>query len=195
MKLRKVLSLLFVPLILLAACANFGSEIVLTPVNEDVALSERVRFDDFGYSMAYPQDWTAETRAPLTFIGQLPEDVEKAFSEERPRYAGYVISFDHRPISALVDLGLPAAPTLQDLFTLNQEIFGWAEDSEVIETELFGVPALAIRVRETDYWTQTFMGFSGGDVFLLSFGSPTQEALDTFQPVRDRMLDSIEPTE
>ena len=58
------------------------------------------------------------------------------------------------------------------------------------EMTLFGEPA--IRVTREGQSGTAIMGFNGDNVYLLTFSAPTEEAWETFQPIFESMLASVE---
>lgn len=158
-------------------------------------LSENYEFDGFGFSMAIPAGWHADTRREVTFINELESDHATAFREEPPPREGYQIALDHRDAAFMATIGLGEDPTLQDLFELNKEFFDWQEPIEVSETEAFGAPALAAKAFDGEDWGYSLMGFANDEAFLLSLGAPSEEALDAFLPTFEQIVSSIAPAE
>ena len=67
----------------------------------------------------------------------------------------------------------------------------WKEPIEEEDAVLFGVSALSVRSNSGIGWGIRIMGFLNQEAFLLSITAPTEEALDSFIPIWERMLSSI----
>jgi hypothetical protein len=158
-------------------------------------LSERHEIPEFGFSIAYPAGWFAKTLIPVTIINELPADHDTAFDEQQPVAAGYEVTIEHRDMDFMVQLGLVEGATLQELLAFNKNFFPWLEPIEVIESQAFGEPALAVRAADRSAWGYTMMGFVNGQTFLLGFSAPSEESLDAFMPTWQRMVAGIELTE
>ena len=89
-------------------------------------------------------------------------------------------------------IGLAEEASSQELFVLNQSFFEWSTADEPTETKIFGAPALAIKTKEGDAWTNNLMGFINDRAFLLFYSVPSEEALQNFVPTWKRMLENIE---
>ena len=160
---------------------------------DEYALGDSYIIDDFGFSIAIPAGWHADTREPITIINELESDHSTAFQGQPPQREGYEISLDHRDASFMAGLGLGEDPSLQDLLELNKGFFNWQEPIEVSETEAFGAPALAVKAFDGEDWGYGLMGFVNDETFLLSLGAPSEEALDAFLPTFEQMVASIAP--
>ncbi len=156
-------------------------------------LDETYVFPGFGFSMAIPAGWPADTRGPVTKINELEADHATAFRDDPPPREGYEIGLDHRDMVFMRSIGLGENPTLQDLFEFNKDNFEWQEPVEVSESEAFGVPALAARSCDTEGCGYTLMGFVNDEAFLLGTGAATEEELDAFLPTFKQMVASIAP--
>jgi hypothetical protein len=156
-------------------------------------LDETYVIPGFGFSMAIPAGWHADTRGEVTLINELESDHATAFREDPPPREGYQISLDHRDAAFMAGIGLGDDATLQDLLDLNKDFFDWQEPLEVSESEAFGVPALAARHFDGEEWGYAVMGFVNEEAFLLGFGAPSEEALDAFLPTWQQMVASIAP--
>ncbi len=115
-------------------------------------LTETHVFSGFEFSVDYPAGWLADTNAPTSIISELEEDHELSLLEEDFDAQGYGISFDHRDIPFMQELGLPDNPTLDDLLELNRGFFEWEESIEVTELEIFGVPAYGVETDDGSDW-------------------------------------------
>lgn len=191
--------LLLLILLLVAACSGeqAAPESDAEPAAEtdEYELGESYEFAGFGFSIAIPAGWHADTRGTVTMINELESDHATAFRDEPPPLEGYQIGLDHRNAAFMAGIGLGEDPTLQDLFELNKEFFEWQEPVEVSESEVFGVPALAAKAFDGEDWGYTLMGFVNDEAFLLGYGAPSEEALDGFLPTWEQMVASIVPTE
>ena len=156
-------------------------------------LDETYIFPDFGFSMAFPAGWHADTRGPVTRINELEADHATAFRDNSPPREGYEIGHDHRDLNFMASIGLDEEPTLQDLFELNKNVFEWQEPIEVSESEVFGVPSLAARSCGTEGCGYTLMGFVNDEAFYLFVGAETEKELDAFLPTFEQMVASIVP--
>ncbi len=188
----------------LAACSSVSDEatsdqVDLTEPDEATSdqfeLTETHVFSGFEFSVDYPAGWLADTNAPASIISELEEDHELALQEEDFDAQGYGISFDHRDMPFMQELGLPDNPTLDDLLELNQGVFDWDDSNEVTELEIFGVPAYSVERDDGSTWGISLIGFRGDEAFLFGFGAPSEAARDAFLPTWDRMLQSITPTD
>ncbi len=169
--------------------------IFVTLAQEPLALTQTHEIAGLGFSIDYPAGWFADSQAPATLISQLEVDHEQAFSDSDSPQVGIVIAFDHRDIDFMRSIGLPADATMTDLVQLNAGFFEWQEPFEVVDTEVFGVPAASVRtVDDNGFSTVTLQGFIGEEMFLLSIVAPPPgEVLDDFLPTWEAMLASIEP--
>lgn len=201
----KRLLLLFVVCIALTACGPSEDEIRATIAAEDAATevafaaTEAARvihvFTGFGFSIEHPEGWLAETRLTVTIISELEEDHDHAFGDPFPR-AGYQVFLDHRDVPFMQSIGLPENATLDDLLELNINEFDW-QVSDVLETEIFGVPALRVKYdHDNENGAHVFyMGFIEGEAFLFGLGAPSEDAIDEFMPTWEKMIESIESVE
>ena len=161
---------------------------------DQVELTETHFFSGFEFSVDYPAGWLADTNAPTSTISELEADHELALQEEEFDPQGYGISFDHRDMPFMQELGLPEDPTLDDLLELNRGFFEWDESIEVTELEIFGVPAYSVETDDGSSWGVNLMGIRGDEAFIFGFGAPSEEARAAFLPTWDLMLQSITPT-
>lgn len=176
--------ILGIGLLVLVACGQSPDE----PTNTHV-------FSGFGFSIDYPEDWLAETRGPVTRISELEEDHARAFSDGQFRPTGKGVALEHRTLPFLQSIGLKENSTLNDLVEFNASEFDW-QVSDVEETEIFGVPALRVRVvTELGVAFDAFMGFIEDEVFLFSFGAPSEDVHEEFMSRWEEMLLSIRPAE
>jgi hypothetical protein len=185
-----LLSFLLVVPVLLVACAGQGTE--ATVAVEGPALEERTEFDGFGFSIAHPAGWSAASNGPVTVITEQEADLEAALQGSQEQAQGIGVSLDHRALPFLRSIGLPEDASLSDLYAMNASFFGWPDDLDVTETEVFGAPALAVTVPEGENWTHALMGFVAEEAFLLVLTAPSEEALKETKPTWERMLASIE---
>jgi len=177
--------------LILAACSSAPEE----ASSDQFELTETHEFSGFEFSVDYPAGWLADTNAPSSTISELEVDHELALQDEEFDPQGYGISFDHRDMPFMQELGLPENPTLDDLLELNRGFFEWEEPIEVTELEIFGVPAYSVKTGDGSRWGVTIMGIRGDEAFLLAFGAPSEAAREAFFPTWDRMLESITLTE
>jgi len=158
-------------------------------------LTETHVFSGFEFSVDYPTGWLTDTNAPASIISELEADHELAIEEADFNLEGYQISFDHRDMPFMQDLGLSDNPTLDDLLDLNRGFFEWPDSIEVTELEIFGVPAYRVETDDGSDWGVSLMGIRGDEAFLFGFGAPSEEAREAFLPTWELMLQSITPTE
>ena len=174
--------------------APVGASVEETPAPLPV-LSARVDLADFGFSIAHPAGWLVKGEGPNLAISETADDHENALENDTIPTTGYVIGFDHRAMPFLRSIGLPEEATLQDLLEMNASFFDWPDSLEVTETELFGAPAMAVKTTdEAGNWTHYLMGFVDEEAYLLFLVAPDEDALETYMPTWQRMLDSIEPS-
>ena len=187
----------------LADCSSVSDEaasdkVELTEPEEATSaqfeLTETHVFSGFGFSVDYPAGWLTDTNAPASIISELEADHEIGIQETDYDLQGYQISFDHRDMPFMQDLGLPENPALDDLLELNRGFFEWDESIEVTEVEIFGVPAYRVETDDGSDWGVSLMGIRGDEAFLFGFGAPSEEARAAFMPTWDRMLQSTTPT-
>ena len=109
------------------------------------------------------------------------------------------VSLDHRTVAFLNGVGLASDdPTAQDLVEFNTTNFNWVDVRDLAEVEVFGGPAIRVRVTQPDGGESVlYQGVRSDtdEAFLLSFGAPTGEILDDFLPTWDAMFESIAATE
>jgi hypothetical protein len=153
-----------------------------------VELPETYDIPGFGYSIDYPEGWTADTRDNYTVITEVEADNARTFAGSSS-YEGFVIGFEHRPIDFLVSLGLEQDATLEQLLSFNSSFFNW-QATEPTQISLFGEPALSITGSVQP--GAVIMGFIGDKVYLLTFTAPSDEAWAAFQPTYESMLASVE---
>jgi hypothetical protein len=174
-----------------AAPATTSAAPIEVPLPTDV--TETYSIPDFGYSIDYPSGWFAETRESATEIVQIREEL---FSDSNE---GLGVGLDHRTVAFLQGIGLASDdPTAQDLVEFNTTEFDWTDVRDRAEVEVFGGPAIRVRVTAPDGGERVqYQGIRSdtGEVFLLSFGAPTGEILDEFLPTWDAMFESITATE
>jgi len=175
----------------LAACSSVPEE--ASP--DQFELTETHVFSGFDFSVDYPAGWLTDTNAPASIISELEADHELSIQEADFDLQGYQVSFDHRDMPFMQELGLPENPTLDDLLELNRGFFEWDESIEVTEVEVFGVPAYRVETDDGSDWGVSLMGIRGDEAFLLAFGAPSEAAREAFFPTWDRMLESITLTE
>lgn len=156
-------------------------------------LDETYVFPGFGFSMAIPAGWHADTQGPATRINEFEADHATAWRDNPPPREGYEILHDHRSMVFMRSIGLGADPSLQDLFEFNKGVLGWQEPVEVSESEVFGVPALAARACNAESCEYALMGFVNDEAFYLRSKAVTEEELDAFLPTFEHMVASIAP--
>jgi hypothetical protein len=171
-------------LLALAGCGQSPDE----PSNTHV-------FSGFRFSIDYPEDWLADTRATVTVISELEEDHDHAFRDDQFSPTGYEVTLDHRTMPFMRTIGLQENSTLDDLLEFNADTFDW-KVSAVEDTQIFGVPALRAKVvDELGVASDSFMGFIGDEVFIFGLGAPSEDARDEFTSRWEEMLASIQPVE
>ena len=175
----------------LAACSSVPEE----TASDQFELTETHVFSGFDFSVDYPAGWLTDTNAPASIISELEADHELSIQEADFDLQGYQVSFDHRDMPFMQELGLPENPTLDDLLELNRGFFEWDESIEITEVEVFGVPAYRVETDDGSDWGVSLMGIRGDEAFLLGFGAPSEAAREAFFPTWDRMLESITLTE
>lgn len=189
---------LIVGIFLLAAC-NAEAQVTAPETDssaaDDIVLSETHVIPGFGFSIAYPSGWSAETRNTVTVISELETDLGSAFQEDPPPPEGFGLSLDQRPLAYMSGIGLAATATLEDLFDLNKSFFEWPESIETEEAEAFNAPALAVKTSNSDQWSYTLMGYTGDRAFLLEFSAPSEQAQADQMPTLEQMLASIQAVE
>ncbi len=175
----------------LAACSSVPEE----ALPDQFELTETHVFSGFDFSVDYPAGWLTDTNAPASIISELEADHELSIQEADFNLQGYQVSFDHRDMPFMQELGLPENPTLDDLLELNRGFFEWDESIEVTEVEIFGVPAYRVETDDGSDWGVSLMGIRVEEAFLFGFGAPSEAAREAFLPTWDRMLESITLTE
>ena len=165
------------------------------PLPTDV--TETYSIPDFGYSIDYPSGWFAETRDPFTLIVPTEEALAAGFSDAEGPTEGLGVSLDHRTVAFLQHIGLASDdPTAEDLVEFNTTNFEWMDIRDLAEVEVFGGPAIRVRVTPSEGRESIqYQGVRADEVFLLGFGAPTGEILDEFLPTWDAMFESITATE
>ncbi|MCH8086609.1 MAG: hypothetical protein IIC81_02020 [Chloroflexi bacterium] len=159
---------------------------------DETELTQTQVFKGFGFSIDYPEGWTATTEGKFTDIIEFQEDSELSSISGAPERKGYGVSLQRVTLDFLRNTGLPDQPSLEDLLNLNSRLFGW-EVLETSNTSVFGVPALSVTIRSPSNAGITLIGFVKDEAFALSMIAPTEEARDQFRPTWIRMLESIKP--
>lgn len=174
------------------AAPNTTTTVVAIEVPLPADVTETYSIPDFGYSIDYPASWFAETSEPQTGIVQIETDL---FSDSNE---GLGVSLDHRTVSFLQSIGLVSDdPTAQDLLEFNTT-FDWTDVRELAEVEVFGGPAIRVRVTLPDgVESLQYQGIRSGtgEAFLFGFGAPNSEVFDEFLPTWAAMVESITATE
>jgi hypothetical protein len=186
---------LLAAVLVLAACNAGTEETTPAAAEETLALSATYTFPGFGFRIDHPADWFVETRDTVTAMAESEDDVAERFRDTPPSPEGLGLNFDHRDQAFMSSIGLAEDPSLADLLELNKEVLEWPEDVEAEETELFGFPALKVKVSQGDGYFYRFMGFASDRAFLLSLIAPTEQELDDQTATWNQMLDSIQPVE
>jgi len=163
-----------------------------SPTPTPSLLTETHIFPNFDFSIDYPEGWTVANTSPYSIICELEEDKKNLMLSNNEPASGYCIAHDHRSMDYMQEVGLPADPTLEDLFQLNVDLFNY-QDPETSETTLFGAPALQVKAHNQLGTSITLMGFVNDEVFILEVTAPTEESLEAFSPMWEEMLASIEP--
>lgn len=178
-----VITLLVLGLFFMSACSSLQGP----SLSPRVELPETYDIPGFGYSIDYPEGWTADTRDNYTVISEVEADNARTFAGSSS-YEGFVIGFEHRPIDFLVSLGLERDATLEQLLSFNSSFFNW-QASEPTEISLFGEPALSITGSVQP--GAVIMGFRGDKVYLLTFTAPSDDDWEAFQLTYESMLASV----
>ncbi len=178
-------------LLFLSGCSSTEQ----TQFGGEFDLEQRHTLGDFGFSIAYPSGWFADTQETVTILSEIETDQRRAMRAEEFDVEGYQITFEHEDMEFMSGLGLPDEPSLADLFALNARFFEWEAGIAMTETTVFGVPALRVFRSEATVGRVLLMGFRDGEAFLLSFEAPSREARDLFLPTWDRILASIQPAD
>jgi hypothetical protein len=180
---------LFVGLVFLTGCGQG-----LFNQTNTLELTQTHEFTDFGFSVDYPDGWTAETRGPITVIIEDPDDREIMFGPCCGRTSGIGISFDHRKITQLESWGLPKDASLSDLLQFNINEISGMSNPEISEATIFGVPAVQAKFYEAQ-WYLNYAGFIKDEAFIFGYEAPSEEMRDGFLPTWELMLASITPIE
>ncbi len=166
----------------------------MTLAQEPLALTETHEFAGLGFTIDYPAGWFAASDDSVTNISQLEVDHLRAFSGGTFPTTGIGVSLDHRDITFMRGIGLPADATTADLVQIFAAFFEWQEPFEAVEIEVFGVLAASVRAIDGSGNTAlTLQGFIADEVFVLFIFSPSDEVLDAFLPTWEAMLASIKP--
>ena len=91
----------------------------------EFGLEQRHTLGDFGFSIAYPSGWFADTQDTVTIVSELETDHRRAISAAEFDVEGYQITFDHQDLEFMSGLGLPDEPSLADLLALNARFYEW----------------------------------------------------------------------
>ncbi len=185
---RSYLFLSIVGMLVLAGCSQ-----VEIQKDNSLELTQTHVFSDFGFSIDYPEDWFAETRDTVTTISEKEKDQTSNFGGDR-EVIGYQIVLDHVDINFLSRFGLPSNPSLDDLLQFNTQEFKW-QDTQVTQSEVFGVPAIRSRHHVNTKYSYEYMGFLNGEVFLFGLAAPSEQLLDEISPTWEKMVESIEPVD
>lgn len=164
-----------------------------------IELTQTHEITGFGYSIDYPSRWIALTSDTITAIAETAYEVRQRFDNSDAPLTALRVSLDHRTVAFLQDLGLTVDnPSPDDLLEFNISELGWTDVRGRTEVELFGAPAVAARIKESDTGNPgvVYQGVrpDTGEIFLLGIGAPTDEELDAFLPVWEAMLRSIKAT-
>ena len=162
-------------------------------------LTETHVFDGIDFSIQYPQGWFAENQGQNSWIIEKEEDLNIRFSNNTTT-EGIVIIFEHQPLSFLHSIGLPRDDlSLDTLFAFNIGELTGMTNPEIIDTEIFGVPAVRSEYYEErsgepqEQWEISYAGLIEDKAFYLIVTAPTEETLNNFKPTWDQMLASITP--
>ncbi len=187
-KVTHMLSIVWMLVLLLLSSCSSAEE---AQPGGEFDLEQRHTLGDFGFSIAYPSGWFADTQDTVTILSEIETDHRRAMRAEEFDSEGYQITFEHEELKFMSGLGLPDEPSLADLFALNARFFEWEEGIVGTDTTVFGVPALMVVLSEDTVGRVILMGFRESEAFLLSFEAPSREARDLFLPAWDRILASI----
>ncbi|MEE9247477.1 MAG: hypothetical protein V3U79_02115 [Dehalococcoidia bacterium] len=158
----------------------------------ETELTQTQVFKGFGFSIDYPEGWTATTEGKSTNINEFQEDSGLSSISGAPERKGYGVSLERVTLDFLRNVGLPDQPSLEELLNFNSRAFGW-EVLETSNTSVFGVPVLSVTVRSPSNSGIALIGFVKDEAFALSMIAPSEEARDQFIPTWTRMLESIKP--
>lgn len=125
-------------------------------------MPETYEIPGFGYSIDYPEGWTARTQGCYTAFTELEIDNPRAFSGSSS-YEGFAVGFEHRTRDFLENLGLEEEATLAQLLAFNSSFFDW-DTRDLEEITLFSEPAIRIAVNGES--GAAIMDFSGDDVLV-----------------------------
>jgi hypothetical protein len=182
------------------AATNTSTTVVL-PVEAApvIELTQTHEIAGFGYSIDYPSGWSARTDETVTAIAETAYEVQQRFSNSDAPFTAARVSIDHRTVAFLQSIGLTVDdPSPEDLLEFNISELGWTNVRDRIEVELFGAPAVAARIKDNDTGNPgvVYQGVRSdtGEIFLVTFGAPTDEELDALLPVWETMLMSIKTT-
>ena len=154
-------------------------------------LTETYALTDFGFTIDYPAGWYTGRDGPTSIICELAEDVRR-LQIDNAAVSGYCILHEHRDMSFMRAIGLPADARVDDLFQFNLEFFGY-QDPKVTKATLFGVPAIQVIAVDDTGPTLEVTGLLADEAFLLSLQAPTTDALDTFLPTWEAIVAGIAP--
>lgn len=180
--------LAFVGVLFLTGCSRG-----LTSGLATLSLTQTYELPDFGFSIDYPEGWEAATRGSVTGIFENEDDRRWIGVGCCNRSSGVMVVFDHRKISLLESWGLPSEASLDDLVQFNVNEISGMSNPELLETTIFGVPAMRTKFYEVQYYLK-YAGFIADEAFIIGPEAPTKEMLEAFLPTWDLMLESIQPT-
>jgi hypothetical protein len=164
-----------------------------------IELTQTHEITGFGYSIDYPSRWIARTGETVTAIAETAYEAQQRFSDSDAPLTAARVSIDHRTVAFLQGIGLTVDnPSPEDLLEFNISELGWTNVRDRTEVELFGAPAVAARIKDNDTGNPgvVYQGVrpDTGEIFLVTFGAPTDEELDALLPVWEAMLLSIKTT-
>ena len=105
-----------------------------------------------------------------------------------------LVGFDHRGTSDPVADDLPEDATLDDLVDFDTRALGWEEIRERSRTQLFGEPAARVQVTNASgHPVIVIQGFAHDQIYVLTFGAPTETDLEQSLPTFEAMIESLTP--
>ena len=147
-----------------------------------VDLSENLKVPHFGINFDYHAGWTTETYDAGIRI------YEKGGDEY---HEDYQITLSFLSVEGYQAFFIFEDLILSELHEFNISNQQWKDPIEVIDVELFGVPAKHVRAAGRMGWEVNCSGVRNNETFDLVFTAPNEEALDAFMPTVERIMERI----
>jgi hypothetical protein len=162
----------------------------VTPMGA-LPLTQPVYSDFMALNFMAPEGWTVFNGADRFGLFELSSDRDLYVVGSDAFFSGRVVTALYQSADQLLQAGILEEQTLEALLELNIDFLG-LNNVEVSEGWVLDEPALIVKsVNSGNFWSYGVMGYTQDIVYFIQVSSPTEAAVDEFQPTFHEMMQNL----